>query len=547
MLRQGSLWLRNASTPWKAPITHLKANHVLTVSPRIFRYWPLPSAILSRWLSSDSALFKQTQFPPRPMWLIKEEDIDEVFIKGGSGPGGQKINKTNSKVQLKHKPTGLVVTCQQTRSQDRNRKVARQILALKLEEMQDPENCRNAFLKERKRRVKEKKMSKLKKKLNKLQEERKEPEDESVPVDIDSDFDSFLSRFQTEKKLNSQWWIHDGISFLGPLYTVFLQTHMCTRNLKCANNFAGAVCANNNMDQILVLSLLVTVAIVTNIVLVVVVIVIARHFANLAKHRAQTVHIGAQSVVSDELNCDSEFAPLLPSQVVNRPCDIGPMYSASVGGSQTAPTPSCRSLGTSITSAKDALSTQLIQIGDIITVFKPFHSSHPDEFNALQTGDLLQVEGFYVKDDSFTCGRTLRLTEGRRNKTRIMSQSLASANSDPDSEQIWCKATLLEAYLDYDAKGGSFVKKNRTDPFASDECGCCKGLPFHCITLESSLVCGDDITGLALWAELLRKVFLPLFEGFDCVIKIVIELFVFRSEPVKLVCRLVYSRTPAGG
>ncbi|KAJ2970164.1 hypothetical protein NUW58_g9779 [Xylaria curta] len=52
--------------------------------------------------------------PPRPK-PPPEEEIEESFLKG-SGPGGQKINKTNSAVQLKHTPTGLVVKCQATRS-----------------------------------------------------------------------------------------------------------------------------------------------------------------------------------------------------------------------------------------------------------------------------------------------------------------------------------------------------------------------------------------------------------------------------------------------
>lgn len=89
--------------------------------------------------TSRSALIKKNKFPPRPK--INEDEITEVFIKGG-GKGGQKINKTNSKVQLKHIPTGIVVDSQFSRSREDNRKRAREILAAKLDEMINGENSR---------------------------------------------------------------------------------------------------------------------------------------------------------------------------------------------------------------------------------------------------------------------------------------------------------------------------------------------------------------------------------------------------------------------
>ncbi|KAK9324557.1 RF-1 domain-containing protein [Lipomyces orientalis] len=84
---------------------------------------------------------KNIALPPRP--TIPEDEIEEVFIKGG-GKGGQKINKTNSKVQLRHIPTGLVVSSQATRSREQNRKLARRELAEELEYLRDPENSRRA-------------------------------------------------------------------------------------------------------------------------------------------------------------------------------------------------------------------------------------------------------------------------------------------------------------------------------------------------------------------------------------------------------------------
>lgn len=51
----------------------------------------------------------------------------------GTGPGGQKRNKTESAVQVKHLPTGLVVRCDLTRSQPQNRLLAIEQLREKLQ------------------------------------------------------------------------------------------------------------------------------------------------------------------------------------------------------------------------------------------------------------------------------------------------------------------------------------------------------------------------------------------------------------------------------
>ncbi|KAI9683108.1 MAG: hypothetical protein M1829_005899 [Trizodia sp. TS-e1964] len=91
---------------------------------------------------SASALAALKQMPPRPS--VHESEITEAFLKG-SGPGGQKINKTASAVQLKHLPTGLVVKSQATRSRTQNRKIARLILAEKLETLEKGNESRVAI------------------------------------------------------------------------------------------------------------------------------------------------------------------------------------------------------------------------------------------------------------------------------------------------------------------------------------------------------------------------------------------------------------------
>lgn len=60
-------------------------------------------------------------------------DVEERFVRG-SGPGGQKINKTSSTVCVKHRPTGVEVRCQRERSQAANRETAWTELCAKLED-----------------------------------------------------------------------------------------------------------------------------------------------------------------------------------------------------------------------------------------------------------------------------------------------------------------------------------------------------------------------------------------------------------------------------
>ena len=115
---------------------------------------------------------------------VHDVDLEETFARS-SGPGGQNVNKVATAVTLRHRPSGVSVTAQDSRSQAVNRKLARERLLDAIESAREKRRAAEIAEREKARRRKSPRPAAVKKKILEGKRKRGELKKQRAKIDLD--------------------------------------------------------------------------------------------------------------------------------------------------------------------------------------------------------------------------------------------------------------------------------------------------------------------------------------------------------------------------
>src|SRR5262245_55879382 len=114
---------------------------------------------------------------------ISEADLEESFARS-SGPGGQNVNKVSTAVTLRHLPSGISVTVQDSRSQAVNRKLARERLLEAIASARERQRMAEIAKREKERRKKSPRPAALKRKILESKRRRGELKKQRTKIEL---------------------------------------------------------------------------------------------------------------------------------------------------------------------------------------------------------------------------------------------------------------------------------------------------------------------------------------------------------------------------
>ena len=115
---------------------------------------------------------------------ISETDLEESFARS-RGPGGQNVNKVSTAVTLRHLPSGMSVTVQDSRSQAINRKLARERLLDAIESAREGQRMVEIAKREKERRRKSPRPAALKRKILESKRRRADLKKQRTKIKLD--------------------------------------------------------------------------------------------------------------------------------------------------------------------------------------------------------------------------------------------------------------------------------------------------------------------------------------------------------------------------